>query len=278
MSIQSTKMSHPAFFAAMEESFPGAGQYERVLVSASAMLATRGFTKSSAIALVSQCRDELTRPLVSCVDRIWGHSFTISSLAGMVFCGRTGFLAAMHHSPQDAEGYERYVFFVGPHIAVSVDGVVGEVMRPGRSAASGACGSLQAFRGELVAGGDVDVSDPLDAEQAMVKKACLSCLAASARGDAAPSLVELTKVAHDTIVKQVKETVASTERAGHKSHVAIVSGVLIHGPDGEDYFWPGGFEINGENSMADFAAARAAKSYDGVLAGYAMAKGLPAQV
>ena len=278
MSLESTKSTHPAFFAAVEASFPGSGLYERVLVSASAMLASRGFTKTSAIALVSQCRDELTRPLVACVDRIWGHSFTISSLAGMVFCGRTGFLAAMHHSPQDADGYERYVFFVGPHIAISADGVVGEVMRPGRTGASGACGSLQAFRGELVSGGEVDLSDPLDAEQAMVKTACLGCLAASARGDAAPSLVELTKIAHDAIVTQVKETVASTERAGHKSHVAIVSGVLIHGPDGADYFWPGGFEINCADVLADFNAACVAKTYDGVLAGYAMAKGAPEQV
>jgi hypothetical protein len=56
---------------------------------------------------------------------MWGlASFNIGSLAGMVFCGRTGFKAAMAHAPMGPDGKERYVFWVAPHIAFSGDNEV----------------------------------------------------------------------------------------------------------------------------------------------------------
>ena len=48
---------------------------------------------------VSTCRDEICRPLVDKLDRRWGPSFNIASLAGFCFCGRTGFKAALAHAP-----------------------------------------------------------------------------------------------------------------------------------------------------------------------------------
>ena len=70
----------------------------------------------------------------------------------MVFCGTTGFKAAMAHAPQDVKGHESYVVFSGPHIGISADGAVGETRRKGRKGVGHACGALIAFCGELSEG------------------------------------------------------------------------------------------------------------------------------
>lgn len=197
------------------------------------ILGEEGFEASNSIALVSQCRDELTKEFVHAVDRLWGYSFNISSLAGMVFCGQTGFGAAMAHSPQDEDGVERYVIFVGPHIAISESGNVGEVMRPGRENPSSACGSLKAFCGELQSG-KVDVKPNFsDPEQVLVKQSVMSYL----NFGTVPSLIEVTQAAHDATVDLVKQTV-ETMLKGSPHRYALVSGILIHGPGGSHYFCP----------------------------------------
>ena len=59
-----------------------------------------------------------------------------------------------------------------PHIAISVDGVIGELHRPGLLVPSKACGALVAFRDELV-GGTLEVSlDRFDIERATSNSAC----------------------------------------------------------------------------------------------------------
>ena len=77
------------------------------------MVQDKGFNPLTAINLVSTCRDEICRPFTEKLDAKWGEHFSISSLGGMVFCGKTGFGAGMAHSPI-VGGKERYVFWVGP--------------------------------------------------------------------------------------------------------------------------------------------------------------------
>ena len=108
----------------LEEKFPGSVPEDFFIEQATEILERHGFTASNAINLVSTCRDEICRTFTLELDRLWGPSFSISSLAGMVFCGRTGFKAAMAHSPVIG-GKERYVFWVMPHIGLSSDGHFG---------------------------------------------------------------------------------------------------------------------------------------------------------
>ena len=70
-------------------------------------------------------------------------------------CGSTGFAAGLSHAPtlyKGASGLERYLFIVGPHIAISADGEIGKVERVGRDGLSGACGAMIAFAGEIAGG------------------------------------------------------------------------------------------------------------------------------
>jgi hypothetical protein len=75
------------------------------------------------------------------------------------------------HSPAIACGGDgavnarRYIFWVAPHIGLTLEGEVGKVYRPGREAASSACGAMIAVHNELRSG-RLNISlDPLDLEQ-----------------------------------------------------------------------------------------------------------------
>lgn len=225
---------YPAFADMLARNFPGAVQYEEALVGATSVLGRHSFGESNSIALVSQCRDELTKPLVEAADRLWGQSFSISSLAGMVLCGKTGFGAAMHHAPNQTSN-EQYVVIAGPHIGINADGEVGNVRRPGRGGFSGACGSLMAFRGELTRCQVCVTNSRDDFEQTLVKQRLMEEL----RYGAVPDLVDLTKAADRAIQKDVARTFESALRGSKSdSRHALFTGVLIHGPEGSNFFFP----------------------------------------
>ena len=90
----------PSAIATMATTFPNAMQEEAFFKSVAAELAKFGFRRDNCIALVNTCRDEVCRPVVSQIDREFGLSFNISGLGGLVNCGKTGFKAAMSHSPE----------------------------------------------------------------------------------------------------------------------------------------------------------------------------------
>mmetsp|Transcript_5948 Transcript_5948/g.11369 ORF Transcript_5948/g.11369 Transcript_5948/m.11369 type:complete len:559 (+) Transcript_5948:814-2490(+) len=237
-----SREQYPEFYKQLDTLFPGSLQYEEALVASYSILEKRGFKRSNSLALVSMCRDELTRPFVEATDTLWGMSFSIASLAGMVFCGQTGFMAGLSHAPTldlGEDGLEKYVFIVGPHIAISSEGEVGAVERPGRPGLSGACGAIIAFNNELAGGSLAMETINTDLEMTLMKQRILSELNF---GSKAPTLAELTVAAHDRILKDTKATAAVTVDS-QKASSAFMSGVLIHGPEGSHFFWPGGFEL-----------------------------------
>jgi len=146
-----TKEKVAKFAEHLENLFPRAVPEDVFIETVTKVVSAHGFTPETSINLVSVCRDEICRPFVDKLDKIWSNSFNISSLAGMIFCGRTGFKAAMAHAPV-AHGKERYIFWVAPHIAVSLSGGIGKVWRTGRMKQSSACGALMAVQNEIMSG------------------------------------------------------------------------------------------------------------------------------
>lgn len=196
-------------------------------------LSDYGFSKSNTIACVAVCRDEMTRSLLSLVEESWGKVFNMSSLAGMLLLGKTGFLAAEHHSPR-VDGRERYVYVAMPHIAIGEDGTIGLCHRPGRAGASSACGALVAFKKELE-NGDLSLDlDPYDIEQSLLKQRLLRKI----RVGKVPDLVTLTKLTHHIIVEYLKKMIELTVNPT-KSDVAVLTGIQIHAPHDVSYVWPG---------------------------------------
>jgi len=227
------KTEYKNFDDALAQAFPGAIEYKTFHKSMSALGHKYGFTKDNTIAMYSVCRDELTQSFVEGLEEHWGNCFNISSLAGFVFCGRTGFQAGMAHAPR-ADGTERYLFFCGPHIAISEEGVVGDVWREGREKVSHACGALMAFQEELKEGKVAVKDDPQDLEQSSLKQYLLEYIK---YGDV-PSLVDLTYRAQHCIHDMVEHTLQGSVKVDGCNYL-IVCGILIHGPKNTHYVWVG---------------------------------------
>lgn len=234
-----------AFEEAMMTYFPGTISESEFVQQTHRLLADYGFTGETTIASVGVCRDELTRSLLDEVQALWGEPFTFSSLAGMVFLGKTGFLAAAHHSP-NMDGKERYLYMVMPHIGIGANGEAGLCYRPGRKKPSSACGALVAFRKELMSGQVNLQTDLLDLEQSLLKQRLISKLT---YGDV-PSLVTLTKIAHDAILEDLEQMIALIADTD-VCDIAVLTGIQIHGADGQNYVCPGTLYVvvNGEKKV-----------------------------
>jgi len=192
-----------------------------------------GFNQENTLACVSVCRDEITRSLVNHIQKVWGEAFNFSSLGGMLFLGKTGFLAAHQHAPVD-HGRERYVYFAMPHIAIDRNGQMGVCQRTGRSEPSGACGALIALRTEMLQGQLTVELDLNDVEQSLLKQRLLRKI----QYGEVPELVKLTQIAYRAIFEDLEHMVALTVDTS-VSDYAILSGIQIHGPDQAQYVWPG---------------------------------------
>ena len=188
-------------------------------------LSSHGFTADNTIAIVDVCRDEISQPFLRLVKDKWGEAFNLCSLAGMFFAGRTALQAAMHHAPH-VGGRERYVFFALPHIAVDGGGQIGVCERPGVGE-SNACGALNAFLQELQKG-KLNVSlDENDLEQSLLKARLLKEIPYGQ----IPDLLSLTRLVQKLIVTDLENALRPIIDPG-KCDYAVLSGIQIHGPEG----------------------------------------------
>ena len=220
------------FEKALSIHFPNAIQQEDFVRGTFEALQARGFRAENTIAFVSVCRDELTLPFVEDIKKTWGEAFIFSSLAGMIFLGKTGFLAAQHHAP-NKDGRERHVYFAFPHIGLDAQGHIGLYRRPGRLQSSYACGALHGFQKEL-ANRTVNLSlDPDDLEQSLLKQHLFRKLQ---YGDV-PDLLGLTKIAQVVILEELERMIHLTVNQKN-TDFAVLTGIQIHGPGEKDFIWP----------------------------------------
>lgn len=219
------------FEEALSVHFPGAFDETTWVTATHAALVPHGFASGNCIPIVSVCRDEISRPLGTAVRATWGSVFDASSLAGMLFLGKTGFIAIEHHAPRQ-DGWERYLFYAAPHIAFGPKGEPGLYFREGRAEPSSACGALLAFLQEMEAGHLKLEFDPHDVEQSLLKQHLMRRV----RYGRVPTLVELTKIAHEAILHDLEQLIRLAVKPQH-SHYAVFTGVQIHGPGNRNYIW-----------------------------------------
>jgi hypothetical protein len=131
-----------------------------------------------------------------------------------------------------AQGKERYVFWVAPHIAVAEDGLVGKCMRAGRTAPSSACGALLGILSEIKAGQVALKMDPNDVEYSLAKQEIIGQLPYGNK----PSLVELTYAAYECIVDEVRQTAKAAVNVDTCEYV-IVSGIQVRFPLAPSNVW-----------------------------------------
>ena len=246
-------VGNPDFVEALDRYFPGAVLEGEFIAETASQLSGVGFSNANTLACVALCRDEITRPLFSDVERVWGSAFSFAGLAGMVTAGRTGLAATIHHAPTEG-GRQRFVIYAMAHIAIDADGTIGRVERPGLPDPSSACGALVAFRNEL-RGGTLEVEfDRYDTEQSLLKHRLLPLIGYGK----VPDLVDLTKLTVTAIEEDLQEILRSlaagwreTEHA-MPADAAIFSGIQIHGPDEVNFVWPLSAHIEVDGDLRDY--------------------------
>lgn len=219
------------FEDAVQTHFPGALDESHFVARSLQVLEPLGFTPENTLALVGVCRDELCRTLRGEVQQTWGEAFDITSLAGMVNCGRTGLRAAHNHAPVDG-GKERYLYVVMPHIGIGLQGELGHSRRIGRPGLSTACGALSGFIQELEAGRVDTTLHWDDVEQSLLRKRLVGRIPWGAK----PDLAELTHLAERIAREELEELIAYDVDPGSADY-AVFTGVQIHGVEGEQRSW-----------------------------------------
>jgi hypothetical protein len=130
----------------------------------------------------------------------------------------------MHHAPRQ-DGRERFVFFTLPHIAIDAEGRLGVCERPGVGE-SNACGALNVFLKEL-RGKPRLLLDENDLEQSLLT---LRLIKELPRGQV-PDLLTLTRTVQRVALADLEAAVRPLVDLGHCDY-AVLSGIQIHGPDG----------------------------------------------
>ncbi len=219
--------------AAIRERFPEVVDLYEFVARSHDSLALLGFSRGNSLACVSVCRDEICQPLVERVATRWGRPFVMGGLAGLLFLGRTGFCAALHHGPWEG-GRQRFVFFGLTHIGWDDDGVQGSCRRPGQDEPSLACGALAGFQRELSGEGAQLEFAWDDLEYGLLKRR----LAASISEQEVPDLVQVTRLARRAIDEDLAR-LAGDEIDAARADWAVFTGIQIHGPGGRELVWPG---------------------------------------
>ncbi|CAI7930844.1 unnamed protein product [Closterium sp. NIES-54] len=228
--VQRVKQAALPALATMAEFFPTARQEDDFMHAVALELNKLGFRRDNGIALVNTCRDEVCRPIVNLIDKEFGLSFNVSGLGGLVNCGKTGFKAAMSHSPEflcDVDGTikERYIFFAFPHVSVGESGEVGSLLRRGRGKPSSACGALIAIKNDINAGSGPSPDDD-DAEYQLLKTKVMEKVQRKKEGELL-SLVQVTKAALQAINDDLEKLISLTVDPATADY-AVITGVQIH--------------------------------------------------
>jgi hypothetical protein len=204
--------------------YPHAREVAALLDWTRQVLAPYGFTPDQSLPLVSVCRDELMFDFVDTVTSGWGHSFDLSSLAGLPLLGRSGLAAALGHAP-DAGGRHRLVVLAFPHIGVDGEGGVGTVHRPGVPGITTACGAVDIARRALVDGVSGVVLDPHDVEESLLVQRLRRVL-----GDGVvPDMPHVTELVRRCAVDEMRLLLTGLSTPAVAVDFALFSGVVVHG-------------------------------------------------
>jgi hypothetical protein len=213
--------------------YPGTLSEADFLTNSCKAMQGLGFESDNTLACVGVCRDEITASLVDGVQALWGEAFQLGGLAGLLYLGRTGFRAALHHSPK-LDGKERYVFYAMAHVAIGPGGEIGFCERVNRPGPSSACGALVAFTKELQTPPVSLELDGHDYEISLLRRR----LVPSVPTQPAPDLLIVTGQAYTAILEDLEDLIANTIDP-QKCDYGVFAGIQIHAPQRVQLVWPG---------------------------------------
>ncbi|MCC6138976.1 MAG: hypothetical protein IT389_00010 [Nitrospira sp.] len=149
--------------------------------------------------------------------------FKLGGLDGFPFAGLTGMGAFAGHVPDHGAVF----IYHGPHIGITKEGVLGQILRIGQSAPSGCCGACRAALAKLQAGtirpGEID---ELDYQQHSLEQIVLTH--APRILNAPHPLKEATEVIGEAIASRIDLLVSRTK---YKARYVILAGAVLINSD-----------------------------------------------
>lgn len=197
------------------------------------ILSSKGFNRENTIVGVCVCREEPACFLVREIRKLWKTVYDFSSLAGMPFVGKTGFLKMQKYAPYGNDD-TRFLYMAFSHIGWTVGGERGMFSPQGNEMPCSGCGGLIAFQRELVSGSAPWEPDPDNLEQGLLNQQMFRNMKYGGGSD----LVALTKLAYSIILKDIERLVGLT-LANQGNAYAMVTGIQLNGSDQQEWIWPG---------------------------------------
>ncbi len=149
--------------------------------------------------------------------------FKLGGLDGFPFAGLTGMGAFAGHVPDHGAVF----IYHGPHIGVTKEGVLGQILRVGQTTPSGCCGAARAALAKLQAGtinpGEVE---ELDYQQQTLEQIVLKNAARIVT--ASHPLKEATEVIGEAITARIDLLVSRTT---YKARYVILAGAILINSD-----------------------------------------------
>lgn len=147
--------------------------------------------------------------------------FKMGGLDGFPFTGLTGMGAFASHVPDDGAVYIYY----GPHIGISKESVIGEILRFGQHNTSGCCGAAKGALkkvtdGIIVEGNVTDMDYQMNTIEQILLKQKDRIL------NAETPIHEATEVIYEAIDERILELVAATNY--NCKYVILMGGVMIN--------------------------------------------------
>ena len=148
--------------------------------------------------------------------------FKMGGLNGFPFTGLTGMTAFAHHAPSDGAVF----LFYAPHIGITQEGGVGEILRPGQTAPSSCCGAAKAALGKLLKNEikEREITD-LDYQQNTIEQIFLAQRQRIVQ--ASEPMMEATEVMYDAIEERIDALAARTQFPCR--HVILMGAIIING-------------------------------------------------
>jgi hypothetical protein len=179
------------------------------------------------------CREKPACFLVKEIRKLWPTVYDFSSLAGMPFAGKTGFMKMQKYAPYKQHD-THFLYMAFPYIGWTSGGQLGMSATKGHGEPSSACGGLVAFQQELASGSGPWELDPDNLEQGLLNQRMFRNMKYGGGSD----LGAFTKLAYTIILKDV-ERLAGLTLANQENQYAVVTGIQLNGPEQQDCIWPG---------------------------------------
>lgn len=212
-------------------------------------LTARGWDGPNTLFAHSTCPDEVNydcpdTDLVNIMYRRWGEKFTLGGLAGMPFCGKTGWGAFSSHTPSNGN----ILILFAPHTGIGSDGTIGRLQRKGQDFDSACCGAAIAAHKCIAA---PDRIEEHDLQQSVLMQHIYRDKQTIVDHPSGNEALGLVYSNYEIARNYLRQIIVSPEK--NCSEIGIVGGIMVNLPDGiDDRFVPLDFEVlNGSTGRVD---------------------------